>query len=133
MNTAWRLSDMAVTHIRAVRPDDSLREARALMDGFNVDQVPILDAAGALVGIVNRRRLVHVRREDWRETSVRDIEWPQYEPTEVLRSPDTLLDSVFDYLFENDFVLIAEDGENVTGIVTINDVAKFLYEQARQN
>lgn len=131
MNTAWRLSDMAVTQVKAVRPDDTVRRAHALMDGYNVDQIPVVNETADFAGVVTRRGLAG--RLDWDGLRVRDVAQSPNDPAEVLRSPDTPLDLVFEYLFENDFVLIAENGENVTGIVTINDVAKFLYEQALQN
>ena len=128
MSATQMLKDMAVAKVRGVRPDDSVRKAHALMDEFNVDQVPILDDKGILIGVVTRRQLVHIRR-DWGDTRVRDEQWNSPEPSELLRSPSTLLDDVFEYLFDNDFALITEDGKTITGIVTINDVAKFLYEQ----
>lgn len=132
MNTAWRLRDMTVTEVNAVLPDDTVRRAHALMEEFSVDQVPIFDDAAALVGVVTRRQLVHIR-EDWGETLVGNTEWKTYNPAEVVRSPDALLDSVFEYLFENDFVLIAEADGRITGIVTINDVARYLYKQVHEH
>lgn len=38
---------------------------------------------------------------------------------------------MFELLFEHDFLLVSDDeGHTVTGIVTINDVAKYLYKNA---
>lgn len=128
MTTTYRLGDMAVTEVEGVGRDDSVRRAHALMDEFNVDQVPILNEAGTFDGVVTRRQLVHIR-SDWGELRVRDVEWSSPGRTELLRSPNTPLDSVIEYLFSNDFVLITEDGERVMGIVTVNDVARFLYRQ----
>ena len=114
--------------VRGVSPDDKIKRAHALMDEFNVDQVPILDDGMAFLGVVTRRRLVLIRG-DWGELQVRDREWPSPDPEQLLRSSDTPLDDVFDYLFDNDFVLVSEDGDQITHIITINDVAKYLYQQ----
>lgn len=129
MPTRCRLRDLAITEVKGVGPDDSLRKALALMDEFNVDQVPYLGEAGALLGVVTRRRLLLVK-EDFGEVYVRDIVWTPHREG-LLRSPDTPLDEAFDDLFNYDFVLVSEDGEKVVGIVTINDVAKYLYEQQK--
>ena len=40
MATNIRLKDMAITRVGGVAPDDTIRRALALMDEFNVDQVP---------------------------------------------------------------------------------------------
>ena len=128
MATNIRLSDIPKPKVKGVSPDDKIKRAYALMDEFNVDQVPILDDGMALLGVVTRRRLVLIRG-DWGEMRVCDKEWPSPDPEELLRSSDTPLDDVFDYLFDNDFVLISEDGEKVASIVTINDVAKYLHKQ----
>ncbi|MCQ3811983.1 MAG: CBS domain-containing protein [Acidimicrobiia bacterium] len=128
MATNIRLRDIPKPEVKSVSPDDKIRKAYALMDEFNVDQVPILDDGMALLGVVTRRRLVLIRG-DWGEMRVCDKEWPSPDPEELLRSSDASLDDVFDYLFDNDFVLISEDGKQITHILTINDVAKFLYKQ----
>lgn len=129
MATNIRLKDMAIAEVRGVAPDDTIRRALALMDNFNVDQVPIFSGERSLVGLVTRRRLILVR-QDFGEVRVGEIEWPQHSE-ELVRPPNTRLDDVFDHLFNNDFVLVSEDGENITGIVTINDVAKYLYDSER--
>ena len=118
---------MAISKVKGVGPDDTLRKALALMDEFNVDQVPYLGDDQVLLGVVTRRRLTLVR-EDFGEVFVRDIKWTPHRDG-LLRSSDTPLDEVFYDLFNYDFVLISEDGEKITGIVTINDVAKCLYQQ----
>ena len=128
MATNIRLSDIPKPKVKGVEPDDTIRTAHALMDKFNVDQVPILDDGMALLGVVTRRRLV-LTRGDWGELRVCDEEWPSPDPEQLLRSSDTPLDDVMDYLFDNDFVLVNDDGEQVTHIMTINDAAKYLYEQ----
>lgn len=128
MSSTYMLKDMAVTDVKSVRPQDRVRDAFHLMDKRKVDQVPILDDAGGYIGVVDFRRL-RLIRQDWGDVRVQDIEWNPPEPSELLQSPSTPLDDLFEYLFHNDFVLITEDGETIIGIVTINDVASFLYKQ----
>ena len=121
------LGSMAISRVRGVGADDTVRRAHALMEQFNVDQVPILTDDGRLQGVVTRRRLALIR-QDWGELRVGDREWPSPR-SELLQSPETPLGHVFNDLFDNDFVLIKGHDETVTGIVTINDVARYLYQQ----
>lgn len=121
------LGSMAIarTEVKGVGPDDTVRKAHALMEEFNVDQVPILRGDGRLLGVVTRRRLALIRG-DWGELQVGDVEWPPPRPG-LLQPPNTPLGEALEDLFNYDFVLISGDNETVTGLVTINDVAKFLY------
>lgn len=116
---------IARTEVKGVGPDDTIRRAHALMEELNVDQVPILSDDGRLQGVVTRRRLALIRG-DWSELQVGDVEWPPPRPG-LLQSPNAPLGDMFEDLFNYDFVLINGDDETVTGLVTINDVAKFLY------
>ena len=121
------LGSMAISRVRGVGADDTIRRAHALMEEFNVDQVPILRDDGKLQGVVTFRRLALIR-EDWDELRVGDLKWPPPR-SGLLQSPETPLGHVFEDLFDNDFVLISGDDETITGIVTINDVARYLYQQ----
>ena len=121
------LSALAVSPIHSVSPSDTGRRAEALMTEFSVDQLPVVDDGNRLRGVVTRRRL-------WREPK-----WGQVDVSEILdvmpsarvRRSATTLGEVFELLFEYDFVLISDDeGHTVTSIVTINDVARHLYENA---
>ena len=123
---AMQLESMAIRELKYVELGDTVRRAHALMDQFSVDQLPVLDGHGRLHSVVTRRRLALIRT-DWGETLVSKVNW---EPPEGrLRRSDTPLGVVFDKLLDEDFVLIADDGQTITGIVTINDVARFLYDQ----
>lgn len=113
--------------VKSVSPSDTGRRAGALMDELNVDQLPVVDDANRLRGVVTRRRLW--RELNWRQVDVSEI-LDVMPPARVRRSATTL-GEVFELLFEHDFVLISDDeGQTVTAIVTINDVAKHLYENA---
>lgn len=121
-----QLESMAIRELKCVELGDTVRRAHALMDEFSVDQLPVLDGHGRLHSVVTRRRLALIRT-DWGETLVSKVNW---EPPEGrLRRSDTPLGMVFDKLLDEDFVLIADDGQTITGIVTINDVARCLYDQ----
>ena len=121
------LGSMAISRIRGVGAADTISRAHGLMDQLNVDQVPIFTDDERLQGVVTRRRLVLIRG-NWGELRVGDMEWPSPRPG-LLQSPETPLGHVFKDLFDNDFVLISGDDETITGIVTINDVARYLYQQ----
>ena len=121
------LSALAVTPVHSVSPSDTGRRAGALMDEFNVDQLPVVEQGNRLRGVVTRRRLW--RELSWREVDVSEI--LDVMPSARVRRSDTTLGEVFDLLFDHDFVLISDDdGHTVTAIVTINDVARHLDKHA---
>jgi len=96
------------------------------MTKYNVDQVPVIEPGDRLCGIVTWQRL-SLERRDWGEVKVSEIVAEM--PTDRVCHADTPLGEVFELLFEHDFVLISDDeGHTVTAIVTINDVARYLYE-----
>ena len=97
------------------------------MDEFNVDQLPVIEHGDRLRGDVTRRRLW--RGLHWRQVEVSEI--VEEMPAARVRRSDTTLGEVFELLFDHDFVLISDDERyTVTAIVTINDVARYLYENA---
>lgn len=122
------LSELAVTPVHFVSPSDTGRRAGALMDEFNFDQLPVVEHGNRLRGVVTRRRLW--RELNWREVDVSEI--LDVMPSARVRRGDTPLGAVSDLLFEHDFVLISDDeGHTVTAIVTISDVARYLYDHFR--
>lgn len=123
-----RLSALQVTPVHSVKPGDTGRRAEALMDRFNVDQLPVIEPGDRLCGVVTWRRL-SLERRDWGEVEVSDL--VSELPAERVYRADTPLGEVFDLLVNHDFVLISDDeGHTVAAIVTINDVARYLYENA---
>jgi len=122
------LSALAVAPVHSVRPSDSARKAIALMKEFSVDQLPEIEPGDRLCGVVTWRR-VSLERRDWGEVAVSELAADI--SADRVRPADTPLGEVFDLLFERDFVLISEDeGYTVAAIATINDVARYLYENA---
>ena len=122
------LSTLAVTRLESVRPSDAARRAGELMEEFNFSQVPVIESCDRLHGVVTWRRLSQVH-SGWGEIEVSEI--VSEIPTDRVRRGETPLGEVFDLLFEYDFVFISDDdGHTMTAIVTINDVARYLYENA---
>ena len=98
------------------------------MAQFNIDQLPVIEPGDRLCGIVTWQRL-SLERRDWGEVKVSDL--VSELPAERVCRADTTLGEVFELLFEHDFVLVSDDeGHTVTAIVTINDVARYLYGNA---
>jgi acetoin utilization protein AcuB len=64
------VKDIMRTHVVTVRPDDSLRHALQLMNEHHIRQLPVVDQAGHLLGILTDRdiRLHVVFMEDRLET-----------------------------------------------------------------
>ena len=122
------LSALAVTRLKSVGLSDAAHRAGELMEEFNFSQVPVIESCDRLRGVVTWRRLSQVRR-GWGEVEVSEI--VSEIPADRVRHGDTTLDEVFDLLFDHDFVFISDDdGQTVTAIVTINDVARYLYDNA---
>jgi len=122
------LSTLAVISVRSVRLSDAARIAGALMTDLNIDQVPVIEPGDRLCGVVTWQRL-SLERRDWDEVEVSEIVAEM--PVDRVCHADTPLGEVFELLFEHDFLLISDDeGHTVSAIVTINDVARYLYENA---
>ncbi len=123
-----RLAALQVTPVHSVGPSDTDRRAGALMDESNVDQLPVIEPSDRLCGVVTWQRL-SLERRDRGEVKVSDL--VSELPAERVCRADTPLGEVFESLFKHDFVLISDDdGHTVTAIAAINDVARYLYENA---
>lgn len=68
-------ADVMTSPVLTVRPDDTLADTARLMRGRQLRRLPVLDSAGALVGMVSQVDLLKVffRSEETVEWDVRDV------------------------------------------------------------
>lgn len=118
-------------------PDDSVAELYDLMDSRHVRHVPVVDAAGELVGLVSHRDLfrcalsdkgdlpLSLQRELLRAIAISGIMTTSIETVE----PDTEVADAAQVMLENKFgCLPVLDGTQLVGILTESDFVRFVAE-----
>jgi len=75
-----RVSETMSTCVHACRPGDALREAEALMRSAQVHRLPVVDEAGALLGILS---LADLAGEAAREVAAQGAKRPRVRSAEV--------------------------------------------------
>ena len=115
-----RSSNGVIENPVTVRRDVKIREVRALMDANNISGIPVVEEDGTLEGIVTRRdlRFVDKSQEDDPVASV--MTWEGL----VRRSGEMDLQRAERVLRQSkvEKLLLVDDNEKLTGLVTIRDV-----------
>jgi CBS domain-containing protein len=103
-----------------------LVEAARLMDLQGVSGLPVVDAAGALVGVVSQTDLLHARTTEglWHA-------WPGLAVRHLMTRPavsvdaDTGLDEAADLMERlriHRLVVVADDGRTPVGVLSVSDL-----------
>jgi CBS domain-containing protein len=103
-----------------------LVEAAKLMDLHGVSGLPVVDAAGALVGVVSQTDLLHARSTEglWHA-------WPGLAVRHLMTRPavsvdaDTGLDEaaeLMERLRIHRLVVVADDGRSPVGVLSVSDL-----------
>lgn len=115
-----RSSNGVIENPVTVRRDVKIREVRSLMDANNISGIPVVEEDGTLEGIVTRRdlRFVDKSQEDDPVASV--MTWEGL----VRRSGEMDLQRAERVLRQSkvEKLLLVDDNERLTGLVTIRDV-----------
>lgn len=115
-----RSSNGVIENPVTVRRDVKIREVRSLMDANNISGIPVVEEDGTLEGIVTRRdlRFVDKSQEDDPVASV--MTWEGL----VRRSGEMDLQRAERVLRQSkvEKLLLVDDNEKLTGLVTIRDV-----------
>jgi predicted transcriptional regulator len=117
-----RAEDLMHSPIVSVQPDDSVREARELMDEKGYSQVPVVrdGTASGMIGVSDIRR----RSEENAEENVGDLPVAEVMHESISTvEPDATFNSVDAKLDHNDAVLVVEGGQT-KGIITEADIAR---------
>ena len=112
----------------AVSPDDTLLVAHTRMKLYDVSQLAVLDARGAIVGILDESDVLLAvsKDEDAFRHATRDFMTGHLETVQVHASLESLLP-----LFKQGLVAIVFDGDRFLGLITRMDVINYLRRQLR--
>jgi len=120
--------DKATDPLITARPTDLMVDVIKLLKTYNVSQLPVMDEAGKLVGIVTEIELLnhmlltdHVHQADETIESIIDPNVPVVRPATPL---ETLMG-----IFSSKNAVVIATGEQVQGILTKIDILDFLTRQ----
>ncbi len=117
-------------NVVTIRPEQSVREAIALLNQHNIGALVVVDGSANIVGILSERDVVRRATHDER---IFDLSVSELMTKKVITgSPGDDLDPVLKTMTERHFrhLPIAENGKLV-GIITIGDMVKARLDQYR--
>ncbi|WEL17964.1 MULTISPECIES: CBS domain-containing protein [unclassified Halorhabdus] len=112
-----RAGDLMNSPIVSVAPDDSVHEAKQLMDSEGYSQVPVI-RNGRPDGLIGNTDIRQRQADNVGELPVADVMHESITTVE----PDATLEEIDTYLDHHDAVLVVDSGETV-GIITDADIA----------
>ena len=113
-----------------IRPDETLREAIALLSRFNIGGLVVVDDARRLIGIITERDIIRqaAKNEDLFAWPVHDVMTTDV----IVATPDDEVESVARTMTERHFRhLPIMDQGRLIGMVSIGDVVKAQRDQFR--
>ena len=120
------VSEMMVTDVLSVAPEDTIGEAAQKMVERGVGAAVVLDY-GRLIGIFTERDLMRAVADRVHSSEARIREWMTGEPITI--TPDTSAEEAAQTMLDNGFRhLPVVDGERPVGILSIRDVARLITE-----
>jgi cystathionine beta-synthase len=137
LERAWldyRASDVNAAkgdgRVITARPDDRMSNVVGLLKQHNISQVPVVDEAGHLLGIVTEIALLnHMLQADHRHEPDETIE-PIIDRNVTTIRPNAPLETLIGIITDNSVVVIASENE-VQGILTKIDILDFLSSQVQ--
>jgi CBS domain-containing protein len=106
--------------------DMPLVEAAAVMDFYRISGLPVVDAAGSLVGVVSKTDLLHARTTDalwqaWSSLTVGDL---MSQPAVSVTSDVSIEDAarLMDERRIHRLVVVDTDGETPIGLLSVSDL-----------
>lgn len=128
--TAPTVGELMTRDPVVVRADTSLKEAAGLLDQYRISGLPVVDAAGVLVGVLSQTDLVRVRATEHLWTN-----WPGLAVRHLMTQP-ALTIAVSASLGEaarlmeerhvHRLVVVADDGRSPIGIVSTTDLVRVM-------
>ncbi|MGZ6341067.1 MAG: CBS domain-containing protein [Candidatus Limnocylindrales bacterium] len=128
--TAPTVGELMTRDPVVVRADTSLKEAAGLLDQYRISGLPVVDAAGVLVGVLSQTDLVRARATEHLWTN-----WPGLAVRHLMTQP-ALTIAVSASLGEaarlmeerhvHRLVVVADDGRSPIGIVSTTDLVRVM-------
>jgi predicted transcriptional regulator len=115
-----RAGDLMHEDVIGVAPDDSVHEAKKLMDDAGYSQVPVI-RDGIPQGLIGNSDIRQHSKENVGDLPVADVMHQSISMVE----PDATIDEVDGHLDHNAAVLVVDSGETV-GIITEADIASHI-------
>lgn len=109
-----------------VRPDDNLRTVFARMRSADVSQLPVVDASGQVVGLVDESDVLAAlltEPEDANKAFARPVEEVMVTRLETISADAPIADLV--PLFRKDYIAIVMDGDQFLGVATRLDLINY--------
>jgi len=110
------------------RRTDKVEAVVKKMKEHDISQMPVLDEAGKVTGMIHEYDLLNFLIEGKHRLS--EVVEPLIQPVQGLVTPDTPLARLRD-IFNDDNVAVVKEGEKVTGIVTKIDLIEFLGQRMK--
>jgi CBS domain-containing protein len=120
-----RVSDIMTKHVQACRPEDSLREAAAIMRDRDCGAVPVLDGRQELVGMITDRDICLCAAEHDEPLSKLQISAAiTWKP--LTCSPDEEIECAEDKMAKHQVrrLPVVDDTGRLIGILALADVAR---------
>ena len=122
------VSEMMVTDVLSVAPEDTIGEAAQKMVERGVGAAVVLDY-GRLIGIFTERDLMRAVADRVHSSEARIREWMTAEPITI--TAETSAEEAAQTMLDNGFRhLPVVEGERPVGILSIRDVARLITEDA---
>lgn len=129
------VSELMSRDLVVLKPEDSLEEVEQCFRAYNIHHIPVVDEAGQLKGLVTRsdfsraNHLLAHFRQDLKDILVREIMTHQLATTRP-ESPVHIVAEVF--LSNIMHAMPVVDGDTLVGIITTQDLLKYLLEERKQ-
>jgi cystathionine beta-synthase len=108
-------------------PDDKITEVIALMKGYDISQIPVVDENGKISGLVTEVDLLKYMVES-RNLSPDGSIGPVVEKAEAIYPSHTMLEEVLPAVLDG-FVVLVTEGDKPVGILTKIDVLDFIAQE----
>jgi cystathionine beta-synthase len=110
------------------RRTDKVEAVVKKMKEHDISQMPVIDEAGKVTGMIHEYDLLNFLIEGKHRLS--EVVEPLLQPVQGLVTPDTPVTRLRD-IFNDDNVAVVKEGEKVTGIVTKIDLIDFLGQRMK--
>ena len=110
------------------RKMDKVEAVVKMMKEHDISQMPVVDDAGRVVGMIHEYDLLNFLIEG--KHRLTEVVEPLVQPLQGVVGPDTAIGKLRD-IFNDDHVAVVKEGDAVTGIVTKIDLIEFLGRKLR--